>query len=358
MMTGRIRRALGELFRAGPSEPHVDRREEDYPAAYPSGWYRMCSSDALKPGAVMSMNCLGRELVIFRGRHNRVASVVDAHCPHQGANLGVGGVVKDDCIRCPFHHWSFDTSGRVRAIPELTRLPRISLGAWPTCERYGIVWFYYDAAKPHGPAPYELDELDDVVSGKLVHRGDLEAGEVDMHIIEFAENSVDFQHFRPVHGDMLVPWTQTKIPLVKVQHDPSWEIDSEQPHIAYFHNNASLTVLGREIPRSAATATITLFGPGGVVWFRFNIPDVGEIVMFQTHTPLAPLRQQVTFRWYAEPKIPRPLVSYVVGSWVSNWRADIAIWENKVYRRKPMLCRTDGPVALMRNWYQQFYPAA
>lgn len=24
-----------------------------------------------------------------------------------GANLGVGGIVENDCIKCPFHHWSF-----------------------------------------------------------------------------------------------------------------------------------------------------------------------------------------------------------------------------------------------------------
>ena len=29
--------------------------------------------------------------------------VLDAHCPHLGDNLGGGGRVQGDCIRCPFH---------------------------------------------------------------------------------------------------------------------------------------------------------------------------------------------------------------------------------------------------------------
>ena len=41
--------------------------------------------------------------------------------------------------------------------------------------------------------------------------------------------------------------------------------------------------------------------------------------------------------------MPRPLVYYVVGSWISQWRGDIEIWENKIYRSKPVLSRADGP---------------
>lgn len=33
--------------------------------------------------------------------------VLDAYCPHLGANLGIGGLVKGDCIECPFHLWAF-----------------------------------------------------------------------------------------------------------------------------------------------------------------------------------------------------------------------------------------------------------
>ena len=33
--------------------------------------------------------------------------MLDAYCPHMGANLGAGGQVKGDCIECPFHGWQF-----------------------------------------------------------------------------------------------------------------------------------------------------------------------------------------------------------------------------------------------------------
>lgn len=55
--------------------------------------------------------------------------------------------------------------------------------------------------------------------------------------------------------------------------------------------------------------------------------------------------------WFAEPHIPSVLVSYVVGNWHSQWANDIAIWENKVYRKPPLILKTDGPVMKFRRWY-------
>ena len=37
--------------------------------------------------------------------------VMHAFCPHMGAHLGMGGVVVGNLLQCPFHGWSFDTSG-------------------------------------------------------------------------------------------------------------------------------------------------------------------------------------------------------------------------------------------------------
>ena len=34
---------------------------------------------------------------------------------------------------------------------------------------------------------------------------------------------------------------------------------------------------------------------------------------------------------------------------------DIPIWENKIYRERPVLCDGDGPIAEFRKWAQNFY---
>ena len=62
------------------------------------------------------------------------------------------------------------------------------------------------------------------------------------------------------------------------------------------------------------------------------------------------------FHWFADRRIPRLLVSYVVGSWIAQWRQDVRIRENKIYRADPVLSSADGPIFRMRRWYRQFLP--
>ena len=120
-----------------------------------------------------------------------------------------------------------------------------------------------------------------------------------MHLQEFAENSVDFAHFQvcpavagllahvcfcrllsldcvlalfigvpdcpllqPLHGSMMVPWTNLTLPLLKVQHNAAWQPGTEEEgkHIAHFIDKPVLTIFGKEIPKSGADADITFVG--------------------------------------------------------------------------------------------------
>jgi hypothetical protein len=120
-----------------------------------------------------------------------------------------------------------------------------------------------------------------------------------MHLQEFAENSVDFAHFQPLHGSMMIPWTDKTLPLLKVplqshswmrtyarwcclcqdlrrpefvlslplrllqvQHNAAWfpGTEEEGKHIAHFVDKPVLTVFGKEIPKSGANADITFVG--------------------------------------------------------------------------------------------------
>jgi cholesterol 7-dehydrogenase len=331
------------------------QREETYPAPYPTGWYRLCASDDLATGQVIAIDCLGKNLVAYRGEESGKVVVLDAHCPHQGASLAAGGKVVGDRITCPFHGWCFGAEGKLCSVPGLERVPRTGVRRHPVAEHYGMVWMFHHVSGEIVEPPYAPLLHPDIEDGTLRYRGRHDAGEVRMHISEFAENSVDFQHFDVVHGNLTIPWTQVAVPGFGIQHKPCWYEDPEDTHIAYFEDQACVKVRGTAYPKSGAHARITLFGPGGMVWFRFTLPDLGQVLLFQTHLPTAPLRQRVQFRWYADRKIPRPLVWWVVGHWMSQWRADIAIWENKVFRERPVLVSLDGPVHRMRRWYQQFY---
>src|SRR5438045_4014627 len=85
---------------------------------YPRGWFAVCFSADLAPGATRAVRYFGQDLVVYRGEDG-VARVLDAYCPHLGAHLGVGGKVVGDTIRCPFHAWRFDGCGDCVGIPYL-----------------------------------------------------------------------------------------------------------------------------------------------------------------------------------------------------------------------------------------------
>ncbi len=344
-------------------------RERSYPPPYPDGWYRVALSSELRRGDRRYIECLGRELLIYRSDVDDSVHAMGAFCPHLGASL-VGGCVKQGNIQCPFHGWQIAGDGHVASIPYAKRLPvRAVQPTWPVCERYGQIFIYHrgelrttaagackvDTSQPPAYAFPNIPDLDD---GRLVYRGKHDAGTVHMHLLEFAENSVDFQHFSPLHGQMFVPWTGIRVPGVEILHEAEWELETDPKlhHLAYFRNNAILKVFGRLLQRTRASAMITFYGPAGVVTFRFKIPDVGEMLMFQTHLPTAPLAQKVDFHWFAEPKIPRVLVSYVIGNWVAQWKNDVAIWEHKIHRDRPLLVQEDGPIMRLRRWFSQFYP--
>jgi cholesterol 7-dehydrogenase len=347
-------RRIRPVKRRRPTPEAEAARLATYPPPYPDSWYVLCRSEDVTD-KVVSVEALGQRFVVFRDDGGK-AAVLDSHCPHLGADLGLGNVV-DGCIECPFHRWRFGADGRLAAPPYgQTHTPNVRTRSWPVDEVYGMVLIYF-STRPDTPPPHPFPRYEDVDDGQLIRRGQHDPEPVAMHLIEFAENSVDFQHFAPLHGKMTIPWTNVTIPGVRIHHDATWEPDPDEAHVAWFRDKAVLEIFGRVRHWSRASAAIRFIGPGGVVAFTFDIPDRGRVLMFHTHTPLAPLSQQVRFTWFSARPISKLLASYIVGNWVSQWRADIAIWETKIYRTKPKLNPEDGPIHELRRWFQQFYPA-
>ncbi len=113
-----------------------------------------------RDGPPIRVRVMGEDLVAFRNSEG-VVGLVDARCPHRGANLYYGR--NEDCaIRCVYHGWKFDVEGRPVELPNVPAGTRyqetIRLRAYPTREYGEIVWAYlvpYDeicAALPEVPA--------------------------------------------------------------------------------------------------------------------------------------------------------------------------------------------------------------
>lgn len=334
-------------------------REATYPPPYPEAWYVVARSKEVTDQPVQ-VRFAGNDVVLFRDRGRRVGAI-SAYCPHMGANLA-DGVLRDGCVECPFHRWRIDGEGRVVRMPGGQRPePRHRTVSWAVEEMHGWVCVYHrhgDLAPGPAPKPrYRPERIPEIDRGDLRCRGEYDAGAVHMHLLEFVENSADFQHFAPVHGNLRIPWTSIPVPGMRIEHEATWRRDEREPHVSWFENSAKLAFRGRTIPSSGAVAKVRLEGPGGIIRFDFSLnARPGRIVMFQSHTPIAPLTQRVRFRWFSDSDVSKLQAAFIVGNWVSQWRQDIGIWERKIFRKNPLLSRGDGPVHQLRKWYAQFYP--
>ena len=85
---------------------------------------------------------------------------------HTSWRISFRGLIKKDCIQCPYHGWQFDGKGECKKIPSLgkdAKIPkRAKIDAYPTEEKYGIVFaFLGELPKSQRPPIMPIEELDD-----------------------------------------------------------------------------------------------------------------------------------------------------------------------------------------------------
>jgi phthalate 4,5-dioxygenase len=106
-------------------------------------------------GAPVRVRLLGEDLIAFRDTQGRVG-LVDAYCPHRRAPLFFGR--NEECgLRCVYHGWKFDVDGACVDLPsEPASSPMkagVTIKAYPTVERGGMVWTYLGPPDERPPEP-------------------------------------------------------------------------------------------------------------------------------------------------------------------------------------------------------------
>ena len=102
--------------------------------------------------APKKVRLLGEDLVAFRDTRGQIG-LMAANCPHRGASLFFGR--NEDCgIRCVYHGWKFDVSGRCVDMPnepaESTFKDKVHARAYPCRDVNGVLWAYMG---PRAEAP-------------------------------------------------------------------------------------------------------------------------------------------------------------------------------------------------------------
>lgn len=304
--------------------------------AVPDGWFSVAASAAVPVGQVESVHLLGTDLVVFRGDDGQ-ARVFDAYCPHLGAHLGVGGRVCGTGLVCPFHGWRFDGEGRVAEVPDVDRPPKVGTTAWPVCERNGriFVWHHAHGAPPaYDVLPYRADEA-------AWTPWTVDSYRVRVHVQELTENIIDRAHFYVVH-DMVPP----EVEKFDVRFDgPSMIVDQ---HI-------KVTAI---VPEGVEVQTRTTTCGPGIVAVEVNEGPL-EMLTYILQTPvddeITDVQLCFSMKALEDEQLTATVAELNAKTTNLQFTQDIPIWENKIYRERPITTRADGPITQYRRWFSQFY---
>lgn len=189
----------GELARVGRGTPMGELlRRYWHPVAL--------ATDACETPKMV--RALGEDLVLFRDRSGR-PGLMYPRCAHRGASLFYGKT-EDRGIRCCYHGWLFDVSGKCLEQPCTGRPGAGASGspvrqpAYPVQERYGLIFAYLGPPERKPLLPrYNL--LERLAEGELLEADDSSIGSggpaiVPCNWLQHFENVMDPFHVPVLHG--------------------------------------------------------------------------------------------------------------------------------------------------------------
>ncbi len=191
-------------------------------------WMPAARSAALeRDGAPKRVRLMGENFVAFRASDGRVG-FVDEACPHRSASLALGRNEQGG-LRCIFHGWKIDPSGKVVDTPCEPADRRAAFAAaqkvraFPTHEVGGAVWVYLgkQATPPRFPE-FEFTRLP-------ASHVDIRRGLVHYNWLQGLEAHIDSSHVGVLHSGFIgrgVGDAQLRdLNLTMVDTAPDFEMD-------------------------------------------------------------------------------------------------------------------------------------
>ncbi len=145
-----------------------------------------------------AVRVLGEDLVLFRDLEGR-PGLLGRACAHRGASLEYGDIEARG-IRCVYHGWLYDVSGRCLEQPSESGAGafchKVRQVSYPVHEQGGLI-FAYLGPDPENPPPFlNFSPLVDHGGQRLVE----DIRHFDYNWFNFSENSADACHVWILHG--------------------------------------------------------------------------------------------------------------------------------------------------------------
>ncbi|QNT79595.1 Rieske 2Fe-2S domain-containing protein [Entomobacter blattae] len=109
--------------------------------ANPNYWYPIAWSYEIDRGKAHAVEFAGEPIVLVRPENGEIFALED-RCSHRQVPLSKG-VVEGQAVRCCYHGWTFDTTGKCVDVPYLGKgkLPN-GVCAYPCQEQNGVVFIF------------------------------------------------------------------------------------------------------------------------------------------------------------------------------------------------------------------------
>ncbi len=110
-----------------------------------ASWFcAVASADIPTPGTFRTVTVGGESVLITRSRSGEARAFFNV-CRHRGARLCTEPAGERALFRCPYHSWSYDLDGRLRAAPHLGKMPDVDRAEYglrtiAVREWLGYVW--------------------------------------------------------------------------------------------------------------------------------------------------------------------------------------------------------------------------
>jgi 3-ketosteroid 9alpha-monooxygenase subunit A len=313
------------------------------PDRYARGWHYvgLDSDFSQHPKRVESF---GTQLVAYRGEDGGI-HILDGYCPHMGGDLSKG-CVEGNSVRCPFHEWRWGSDGICNDIPYAKSIPvKARIKQWLTLLVNDMVFVWHD---PEDRLPAQEVTIPDLgLAGSdewtswVVRKT-----RISTNCRELIDNVSDVAHFASVHHSAAFQFKNifeghiaTQIMKGKNDDKSSFDESSEMHSHATYYGPAVMFVDMKQTINSQHVDS---------VWMNAHVPiDLNSFNLYfgVMMKKTAGMTEEENRAFQLE---------YVRAS-QEAFDEDIAIWDSKTRVDNPVLCDGDGPINLLRQWYDQFY---
>ena len=314
----------------------------------PNFWYPLARSKEVKARKTHAVTFAGESIVLLRTKMGEVFALED-RCAHRQVPLHIG-VVENDCIKCAYHGWTYDRTGRCVKVPYLEKcsLRPKNVRGYPCREAYGLIFVYPgDMEKLENAVFPEIPSADDP-NYKIRYLDRL----VQCHFTFMHENLMDMNH-QFLHRRLMGGIRTT---LLETRHGDNWvEADYTFSRAAGRQPIGEKLILnrsGKAEPKGRDLMTIRTAYPYQTLQFRTSGSTHPALDLWNVYVPRD--KAQRTNHTYGLMMIRRPSIRFLLDL---AWPA--VVWfTNSIFAEDREICELEQAAFDHQgaDWNHEIFP--